>query len=106
MTQRSLTFVRFTREAIALLLRTDNKAVERAITRLYSFQTATEQATQNTLNRNGAGFSAADASKGSYYAKWIAQGRSLSGRHLNHARSMVLKYTKQLADYANANYHP
>ena len=90
-----------TKESITHLLETRNDAVERAILRLYSFQTAQEQSIQTTRDQNGVGFSAADGHTGSYYAKWIKSGKHLSGKHLIKARSMVLKYTRQLLEFAN-----
>lgn len=90
-----------TKESITRLLETSDLAVERAILRIYSFQTAQEQGIQATLNHNGVGFSAADGHTGSYYAKWVKSGKHLSGKHLVKARLMVLKYTRQLLEFAN-----
>jgi hypothetical protein len=82
-----------------LLMQRDD-AVERAILAIYACQTADEQATKTTRHSNGRGFSGADASLGSYYARWILEGKHLSGRHLARARTMSLKYVGQLADIA------
>lgn len=80
------------------LLLTNNEAVERAILSLYKRQTADEQNCQETLHSNGVGFSGAHAHLGTYYAKWILSGRHLTGKHLEKARAMTLKYTDQLLD--------
>jgi len=80
------------------LLLTNNEAVEKAMVALYNRQTADEQSTQETRHSNGVGFSGAHAHLGSYYAKWVLSGRNLTGRHLEKARAMSLKYTDQLLD--------
>jgi hypothetical protein len=88
---------------IESLLRMSDKAVDRAIIALYDRQTRDEQMVSDTKHTNKIGFSAAHAKLGSYYGRWCKSGRSLSGRHLDKAREMVLHYTQQLADEANAN---
>lgn len=85
----------------ALLLKSD-KAVNRAIVVLYNRQTRDERAVSDTKHTNKIGFSAAHARRGSYYGRWCSSGRTLSGRHLVKARELVLHYTQQLADEANA----
>lgn len=82
-----------------LLMQRDD-AVERAILAIYARQTADEQATKTTRHSNGRGFSGADASLGSYYARWILDGKHLNGRHLERARTMSLKYVGQLLEVA------
>ncbi|MCI0525954.1 MAG: hypothetical protein L0Y56_00675 [Nitrospira sp.] len=87
----------------SLLTREDDKgrrAVERAIIAIYSRQTQEEQVSESTLRLNGIGFSGADARLGSYYARWIQNGKRLSGKHLERARKMTLKYRKQLLEIA------
>jgi len=85
---------------IVQLLRTNDRAVERAILAIYRRQTQDEQVISHTRHSNNVGFSAAHASKGSYYARWIMSGRSLTGHHLNKARTMAIMYRRQLADEA------
>lgn len=87
---------------IRWLLTTNDKAVERAMVALYEMQTATEQNAQATSESNGKGFNYYDARSGSYYAKWVKSGRSLTGHHLVKARVMSMKYAKQLAKLAEA----
>lgn len=84
------------------LLLNNNRAVERAILAIYNRQTAEEQKDSDTKVHNGIGFSGADARLGSYYARWILSGRNLSGNHLEKARSMSLKYVRQLSEIAVA----
>ena len=90
------------REYIFQLLLTNNRAVERAMLAIYNRQTQEEQRDSDTKVNNGIGFSGADASLGSYYARWILSGRNLSGKHLEKARSMSLKYVRQLSEIAVA----
>ena len=81
-------------------LETNSKWVERAIVVLYQRQTADEQATQSTKVHNGRGFTACDARRGSYMAKWILSGKSLNGEWLEKARKMAKKYIRQLLEEA------
>jgi hypothetical protein len=87
---------------IKWLLTMNDRAVERAIVAIYNRQTADEKSSQNTTHSNGVGFSGADASLGSYYAKWILSGRNLTGNHLSKARMMSQKYVRQLVEIATA----
>lgn len=90
-----------TKESIkALLLRSD-RAVERAIVAIYNRQTLDEQSSQETKHSNNIGFSGAHARLGTYYAQWILQGNSLTGRHLEKARKIALHYVGQLVTIAN-----
>jgi len=81
---------------IRTALATNPLAVERAITVLFAEQTRDEQATSRTCHQNSRGFNSADASRGSYYARWIAGGRHLDTWHLTKARVLVAKYWRQL----------
>jgi hypothetical protein len=67
---------------------------------LFARQTNDEQASQSTKHHNGRGFNAFDAGTGSYFAKWILSGRQLTGRHLEKARRVALRYVRQLASIA------
>lgn len=78
----------------------NDRAVERAIILLYERQTADERQDHTTKHSNGRGFSGAHASLGTYWAKWILQGRSLTGHHLVRARDMVSHYVGQLTEEA------
>jgi hypothetical protein len=89
-----------TKESFRELLATNNRAVERAIVAIWKRQTASEQQSEATLVHNGIGFASCDARMGTYYANWVRQGRSLSGRHLERARKMACKYVGQLIDEA------
>ena len=88
----------WTPDSIKDLLANNPRAVERAILVLFARQTADEQAYSVTHNDNSRGFSAAHASKGSYYARWIQSGRNLTGHHLENARRITSRYTRQLLE--------
>lgn len=92
----------WTREQIDEILSTNDRAVERAMVRLYELQTQDEQQSSTTRVHNGQGFGSWYAQKGSYYARWVLSGRSLSGRHLDNARKIALKHSRQLVEIANA----
>jgi hypothetical protein len=87
-------------EYIGWLLTTSDRAVERAIVCLYNRQTADEKSEGNTKHSNGRGFSASDAPKGSYMAKWILSGKHLTGQYMIDAKMMSFKYINQLVDEA------
>lgn len=92
----------YTRLDIAQILVKNDRAVERAMLLLYRLQTQSEQMTSQTTVHNGVGFSSAHASRGSYYGRWVASGKQLTGKHLDLARKISLRYTRQLADAANS----
>ena len=85
---------------IGWLLTMNDRAVERAMVVLYERQEECERASGTTTKSNGRGFSAYDASKGTYYAKWVLSGKRLTGRFLEHARTMSKRYIRQLAEAA------
>jgi hypothetical protein len=91
----------WTREAIENLIRTNPRAVERAMVAIWERQTADEQSTDTTRHSNGIGFSGWTARSGSYYAGWVRSGRSLTGKHLDKARRIALHHAGQLTRIAN-----
>lgn len=92
----------WTRPMIDSLLRTNPKAVERAMVVLFNRQTRAEQSTESTNVLNQRGFSAFNAKTGSYYVKWVMSGRHLTGMHLEKARKIAIRHSKQLVEEANA----
>lgn len=92
----------WTKDKIAALLKSNDRAVEKAMVSLYDRQTQDEKRDSSTRHDNKRGFRANHASKGSYYARWVLGGRRLTGHHLANARSIALHYTQQLVDEANA----
>lgn len=77
-------------------------SIGRAMVALFDRQTRDEKDASDTRHNNQRGFSCAHVSKGSYYARWVLSGRELSGWHLENARKIALRYTRQLAEVANA----
>jgi hypothetical protein len=88
----------WTPEKVKELLSTNHAAVERAIIVIYNRQTTYEQNAEITNHNNGRGFTAFDAKRGSYYAKWINSGRTLSGIHVEKARKIATRYIRQLIE--------
>lgn len=89
-----------TKEQIRELLLSNDRIVERAIIVLFKRQTTSEQRTETTREVNNRGFSSSDAHIGTYMAKWILSGKRLSGKYLDRARTMSLKYVRQLHEEA------
>ena len=69
----------WTRTEINSLLLTSDRAVERAILRLFELQTEDEQSAANTNHQNGRGFASCDARAGTRFARWL-QGMDDSNR--------------------------
>lgn len=96
----------WTRADIDNLLRTNDKAVVRAIIALYRLQTKDEQARQDTLHKNHVGFSAAHARRGTYYAQLALAGKPLYPKTLERARRIALRHSRQLVEIANTTPTP
>lgn len=97
-----MTNTTWTRDAIDSLLVTNPRAVERAMVVLYDLQTRDEKDVSHTQHLNGVGFAANAARRGSYYARWVLGGRRLTGHHLDRARAIALRHSRQLVAAANA----
>lgn len=91
----------WTKEEIKTLLIRRNDAVERGIVRIYQNQTADEQSEKRTKYLNNRGFNATDARYGTYLARYVLEGRPLTGKFLYDARKMCIKYSRQLCELAN-----
>jgi hypothetical protein len=91
----------WTSEVITEKLKENPVWVERGLVAIFKLQTGDEQATEQTRWRNGKGFSAFHAQLGSYYARWVMDGKHLTGKHLDKGRSIIIHYSKQLAQIAN-----
>jgi hypothetical protein len=89
----------WTKAAIDALLKVSDKAVERALTRLYELQTADEKQAQQTKHTNGKGFSALDAEIFSSFAAQINRGRNLSPRQLAICRKPAKNGFARLTKY-------
>ena len=96
------------RGSITKLLKTNDRAVERAIVAIYNRQTQDEKIASRTKHTNHRGFRSNHDSKGSYYARWVNSGRCLTGFHLENARKIAVHYWRQLIEVAeerNAKRH-
>lgn len=92
----------YTIEQVRKKLATNRQWVERAIVKLYEFQTADEQQNAYTSDKNNVGFNAFDAKTLTYYATWIKSGNNLSGDFLAKAFTMVPKYAQQILNAIEA----
>jgi hypothetical protein len=91
----------WTRGEIEEMLRTNDRAVERAMVAIWERQTADEQATQTVRHHNNRGFAGWTARSGTYFARWVRNGGRLTGKHLDKARRIALHHAGQLTDFAN-----
>lgn len=91
----------WTRAEIENLINNNDVAVGRAIVALYERQTADEQASETTNHHNNIGFCGWAAKNGSYYARWVMSGRTLTGKHLVKARKIALHHAGQVTEIAN-----
>jgi hypothetical protein len=89
--------------AIQSLLATSNRAVERALYRIYQAQTASEQAVESTQENNGVGFTGQDAPFLTSCAKGMLKYGHLTERQIPVVRRKIAKYWRQLAAVAAAN---
>ena len=85
----------YDREQIDELLRTSDKAVERAIIRLFELQTADEQRCAQANHNNGVGFSKADSPAGTAFARYLLgfnwrNQRAYEPKSLNHPHALQI----------------
>lgn len=85
------------KEIIQRSIDTNDRAVAKAITMIYSKQTQSEQASQMTRDHNNVGFSAFDAEILSSFAERLQSGRALTERQMAVGRKKIRRYWKQLA---------
>ena len=86
----------WTKEAIKNLLKSNSKAVIKAITILYSYQTEEEKEIEATTLVNHKGFNKVDAEILTSFAEQIKAGRTLSQKQLALAFKLVPKYAGQI----------
>ena len=91
----------WTEAEIREMLQRSNRAVERGLVAIYNRQTQHEQAAEETKVLNRIGFSAFHAKRGTYYAKWVLDGKQLTGQHLEKGRKLILHYAGQLTKISN-----
>lgn len=87
------------KESLKDLLKRNNKAIERAILLLYSFQTYEERTYGHTETNNGVGFNRLDANILSSFAEQLNRGYHLTEKQIAIARPKLLKYTGQILNY-------
>jgi hypothetical protein len=88
------------KDIIVNLLKTNDKAVARAIVVLNERQTATEQASEFTINNNGVGFTPADAHMGTSMAKFFLRNGYLSPKQIAYWRKPNVKGVPRICKYA------
>jgi len=117
----------YTRDEINAILMTNDRAVERAMIRLFELQTQGEQKVAHTTHQNDVGFCACDAKAGTRFARWVQgfndrnvkkfapkqlthpRASRIFGRYcrageapIDRARRIALKHSAQLVRIANA----
>lgn len=96
-----------TKQDIINLLKTNDRAVARALVVLTQRQTATEQASEHTINRNGEGFRPCHARMGTSMAKFFERNGYLSPKQIAYwrqpqrdGRARIEIYAGQLLEVA------
>jgi hypothetical protein len=87
------------------LLMSNDAALHRAVVAIYRRQTASEQASLQTKEDNGVGFSGCDAEILSSFAQKILKGWIMTPKCVAIARKKMPKYWKQLAEVAMEKQH-
>lgn len=86
---------------ILSLLERDDKAVARAVVRIYQRQTEDEQRVSETKHHNKIGFRANDAKYLSMVARFVlANGAITEAYHMQKTRRLMKQYWKQLIEIA------
>lgn len=85
------------------LLMASDRAVERALLLLYSFQTEDERNTLRTVHMNGKGFDSVDARILSKLAKKLLDGGTLTVNETELARQRLMKYHEQISNVSKLN---
>lgn len=70
----------------------------KAMQRIYSYQTASEQKMKATTNYNGVGFTGADARSLSYYSQLLEKGYTLRPDVIQKIQKRMPKYAGQLVN--------
>jgi len=117
----------YTRPEINAILMNNDRAVERAMIRLFELQTQGEKKVAHTTHKNDVGFCACDAKAGTRFARWVQgfndrnvkkfpakklthpRASRIFGRYcrageapIDRARRIALKHSAQLVRIANA----
>lgn len=92
----------WTEEEISNLIQNNDKVLYKALIKLFSFQTDSEQKCDETHFNNGVGFNHADAPFLSSVAKFVMNRGYLTDKQKYVTRKRLVKYNKQLTRIANA----
>jgi SHS2 domain-containing protein len=93
----------WTKDEIKSLLETRDDFVERALLKLYNYQTDVEKINKETKVNNNVGFNGADAKILSDFCEWLkgGQNRHLTKNQMYIARLKIKKYSGQITNIAN-----
>lgn len=89
-----------TKAQIAAKIAQDDQYMLAALAQLHTWQTAHEQETKTTEVKNRRGFMSSHAVNGSKLAEKVKRGEALTGEEMDKARSIVCRYTRQLAVFS------
>ena len=96
------------KQDIVQLLMSNDKAIARALVVLNERQTAVERSAESTINRNGEGFTPADARMGTSMAQFYSKRGYLTEKQLGYWKKpnakgvwRICKYAGQLLEIAN-----
>lgn len=92
----------WTETQIADLIQTNDTVLYRALKKLYAEQTADEQYSGETRERNGRGFNGVDSKFLSSVSEFVTKRGFLTEKQKIVTRKMLKKYNKQLTRLANA----
>jgi len=84
------------KDRVQTLLRTNDRALVKALLVVYRNQTAREQDARCTIYRNDVGFTAADGSRGAKWAKVVLSNATLYPGTMRKLRGMMPKYWRQI----------
>jgi len=93
----------WTEEEIKNLIQTNDKVLYGALKKLYVQQTANEQVSSETKERNGKGFNSVDAHFLTSVTQFYLRTGYLTAKQKFYARKKLIKYNKQLTRLANAS---
>ncbi len=89
--------VTWNKDSVQALLARNDQAVTKALLTIFARQTAAEQASNQTVEHNGRGFTGTDAEFLSDIAKKLPRyNMRMTPRQMARVRSMIKKYWKQL----------
>lgn len=92
----------WTEEEIRNLIQTNDTVLYRALLKLYSCQTESEQEYGKTTHKNGVGFNSFDAEFLTSASEFLKHRNYLTDRQKASVRKKLVKYNKQLTKLANA----